>query len=74
MFHLASVLKNSTLADIKHLNKVISRLEQSNIPLTFQYLGEILKLKLVIYADPAHVNLGNGTSQAVYLIFFSWQK
>ena len=71
MFHLASVLKNSTLADIKHLNKVISRLEQSNIPLTFQYLGEILKLKLV---DPAHANLGNGTSQAGYLIFFSWLK
>ena len=45
--------------------------KQSNIPLTFQYLGEILKLKLV---DPAHVNLGNGTSQAGYLIFFSWLK
>ena len=32
--HLASNLKNSTLAGIKHLNKVISHLKQSNISLT----------------------------------------
>ena len=36
--HLVSNLKNSTLADIKHLNKVISHLKQSNISLRFQYL------------------------------------
>ena len=34
--HLASNLKNSALADIKHLNKVISHLKQSNISLKFQ--------------------------------------
>ena len=44
--HLASNLKYSTLADIKHLNKVISHVKQSNSSLTFQYLGEISKLKL----------------------------
>ena len=66
--HLASNLKNSTLADIKHLNKVISHLKQSNISLTFQYLGETSKLKLVIYADAAHGILENGVSQKGYLI------
>ena len=67
--HLASNLKNSTLADTKHLNKVISHLKQSNISLTFWYLGEISKLKLVIYADVAHGNLANGATQEDYLIF-----
>ena len=57
MCYLASNLENSILADIKHLNKVISYLKQSNISFTFQYLGEISKLKLVIYADAAHGNL-----------------
>ena len=69
MCHLASNLENSTLADIKLLNKVISHLKQSNISLTSQYLGEISKLKLVIYADAAHGNLANErTSQEGYLI------
>ena len=65
--HLASNLKKSILADIKHLKKVLSHLK-SNISLTFQYLGEILKLKLVIYSDAAHQNLANGAIQEGYLI------
>ena len=67
--HLVSNLKNSTSANIKHLNKVISHLKQSKISSTFQYLGEISKLKLVIYADAAHGNLGNDANQEGYLIF-----
>ena len=67
--HLASNLKNSTLDDIKHLNKVISHLKQSNVSLTFQNLGEVSDLKLVIYADAAHRNLVNDASQEGYLIF-----
>ena len=67
--HLSSNLKNSTLVDIKHLSKVISHLKQSNISLTFQYIGEIVKLKLVLYADPANGNLANGASHGCYLIF-----
>ena len=68
MCHLASNVKDSILADIKHLNKVISHLKQSNISLTFQYLGEISKLKLVIYVNAAQGNLANGASQKGYLI------
>ena len=64
--HLASNLKKSILADIKHLKKVLSHLK-SNISLTFQYLGEILKLKWVIYSGAAHENLANGAIQG-YLI------
>ena len=67
--HLASNLKNSTLDDIKHLNKVISHLKQSIVSLTFQNLGEVSNLKLVIYADAAHGNLVNGASQEGYLVF-----
>ena len=67
--HLASNLKNSTLADMKHLKKVISHLRQSNISLAFQHLGKISKLKLVFYADAAHGNLANGASQEGYLMF-----
>ena len=66
--HLTSNLKISTLRDIKHLNKVISNLKKSNLSLTFEYLGEMWKLELVIYADAAHVNLANGTNQEDYLI------
>ena len=40
----------------------------------FHYLGEISKLKLVIYADAAHENLANGTSQEGYLILLVGQK
>ena len=67
--HLVSNLKNSTLDDIKHLNKVISHLKQSNVSVTFQNLGEVSNLKLVIYADAAYGNLVNGASQEGYLIF-----
>ena len=38
--HPAINLQNSTSADIKHFNKVISHIKQPNISLTFQYLGE----------------------------------
>ena len=69
MCHLVSNLKNSTSANIKHLNKVISHLKQSKISSTFQYLGEISKLKLVIYADAAPGNLGNDANQEGYSIF-----
>ena len=62
MCHLASHLENSTLVDIKNLNKVESHLKQSNISLTFQYFGKISKSKLVIYADAGHGNLANGAS------------
>ena len=65
--HLASNLKNSTLADIKHLNKDIFHLKQWNISLIFQYLGEISKLKLVIYAVAAHGNAANGAGQDGFL-------
>ena len=41
--YIASNLKKSTLADIKHL-KVISDLKQSNISLALQYLCEISKI------------------------------
>ena len=63
MCHLAPNLKNSTLVEIKHLNKVISHRKQSYISLTFQQIGEMPKLKLVIYADAGHRNLANGASQ-----------
>ena len=63
LYHLAANhLKNSTLADVEHLNNATSHLKQSTVSLIFQDLGEISKLKLAIYADAAHGNLANGAN------------
>lgn len=72
--HVAPNLKNSTLAHIKHLNSHISSKRIKIFSLTCQYLGEISKLKLVVYADVAHGNAAyadaaNGVRQEGYLIF-----
>ena len=53
---------------------MISHLKESTFSLTCQYLGEISKLKLVVYADVAHGNAAyadaaNGARQEGYLIF-----
>ena len=66
---LATNLKNATISDVKYFNKIICHLKQSNNPLKFQYLGDISKLRFIIYADAAHRNLVNGASQEGYLIF-----
>ena len=69
MCQLATNLKNATISDVKYFNKIICHLKQSNNPLKFQYLGDISKLRFIIYADAAHGNLVNGASQEGYLIF-----
>ena len=62
-------LKNATISDVKYFNKIICHLKQSNNTLKFQHLGDISKLKFIIYADAAHGNLVNGVSQEGYLFF-----
>ena len=66
---LATNLKNATISDVKYFNKIVCHLKQSNNPLKFQHLGDISKLRFIIYADAAHGNLVNGASQEGYLIF-----
>ena len=66
---LATNLKNATISDVKYFNKIICHLKQSNNPLKFQHLGDISKLRFIIYADAAHGNLVNSASQEGYLIF-----
>ena len=64
MHHLVSNLKNSRLADIKHLNKVLSKTIKYFINISVSWWNFKIKIS---YADAAHGNLANGASQEGYL-------
>ena len=66
MHHLVSNLKNSRLADIKHLNKVLSKTIKYFINISVSWWNFKIKIS---YADAAHGNLANGASQEGYLFF-----
>ena len=74
MCQLATNLKNATISDVKYFNKIICHLKQSNNPLKFLHLGDISKLRFIIYADAAHGNLVNGACQEGFLIIIVGEK
>ena len=63
---LAGRLHNSTINEIKRLNKIIKRTKLENVELKFQNLGT--DLEITLYSDASFGNLHDGGSQGGYFI------
>ena len=66
---LPTNFKNANFSDIKYLNKTISHAKQPNVSVKFKQLRDIYNLKIVLYADAMHWNLGGASQERHY---FSW--
>ncbi|XP_078490921.1 uncharacterized protein LOC144747058 [Ciona intestinalis] len=66
---LATNFNKATVKDIVHCNKVIRKLHNEDLKIKFMSLGDVEKLKLVVYSDAAFANLHDGGSQGAFLIF-----
>ena len=70
VFQLGNRIKNAKVEDITLANKVVRKLKLHGCKLLFLDLGDLTKLKLVLYNDAAYANLPDGVSSTDGRILF----
>ena len=60
--HLGNRIKNAKVEDITLANKEVRNLKLHECELLFPDIGDLTKLKLVLYNDAAYANLPDGVS------------
>lgn len=71
---LATRLNSATVEELFKANKVIRLLKNNNLTLTYQNLGKIENLKLVIFSNASFANLPGGGSQGGNLVFLAGEN
>ena len=70
VLQLSNRIKNAKVKDITLVNKVIRKLKLHECKFLFSDLGDLTKLKLVLYNDAAYANLPDGVSSTGGRILF----
>ena len=68
---VSTKMGNPTMNEIHSLNKVVNWAKANDVSIKFPNFSSFEDLYLIVFADSAFGNLGNGASQGGYIIFVS---
>ena len=62
-------VKNATVEDVMHANKVVRKAKSYTVRLRFRDLGDVKRAELISFSDASLGNMNNGASQGGHIIF-----